>query len=75
MATITEEKAMVTVCKGDWDYFAGFYELSDVSEESALAVAQEAAQYEMRELHCVWVEVPGDASPTFRFYREDLETE
>jgi hypothetical protein len=72
MATITEEKAMVTVCKGDWDYFAGFYELAELTEESALAVATEAAQYEMAELHCVWVEAAGE---TFHFDREELRGE
>jgi hypothetical protein len=75
MTAITDEKAAVTICKGDWDYHAGFYGLADLTEGSALAVALDAAQYEMADVHCVWVEMPGETSPTFRFFRDDLEAE
>jgi hypothetical protein len=81
MATMTEEKAGVTICKGEWDYFAGIYDLADLSEESALSVALEAIRAsldEMKDLHCVWVEVPGeyaDRKRAWRFEREELKGE
>ena len=78
MATMTEEKAGVTICKGEWDYFAGIYDLADLGEESALSVALEAIAAsldELKDVHCVWVDVPGeyaDRKIAWRFERDEL---
>jgi hypothetical protein len=76
MATLTKEKALVTVCNGEWDYSA-FYDLAEINEESALAVAQEAAQTSQHGIHCVYVEVWEGAEKvaTFGFDREELKAE
>ena len=81
MATMTKEDAAVTICKGEWDYFAGIYELPELTEEAALAVALQAidAQLEtVADIHCVWLDVPGeyaDRKWTCRFDRDELRGE
>ena len=73
MATMTKEDAAVTICKGEWDYHAGFYALADLSEESALSAALEAIKAsldEVKDVHCVWVELRGTK---FHFEREELK--
>jgi hypothetical protein len=74
MATITKEKALVTVEHSDWDY-SNFYDLPESSEGAALEIARQAAENDVRprEVRSVTVEVRKDEGiAKFEFDREDL---
>jgi hypothetical protein len=72
MQVATEQKALVTVEHSDWDY-SGFYDLVSVGEESALAVAKEAMENDLRpyEVRSVTVKVWG-SDIRFEFDGDDL---
>jgi hypothetical protein len=75
MATMTKEKALVTIEHEDWDY-SHFYDLAETSEEAAFEVAKEAQENDLhpREVQSVTVEVRKDGKgiAKFEFDREDL---
>jgi hypothetical protein len=76
MATMTKTKAQVTIEHPDWDYSL-FYDLTAVNEESALVIAKEATENDLRpnEVQSVTVEVfeNREQIATFKFDRHDLE--
>jgi hypothetical protein len=75
MATMTKEKALVTIEHQDWDY-SHFYDLAAVNEESAFAVAKEAMENDLgpREVRSVTVKVWG-SDVKFEFDRLDLRSD
>jgi hypothetical protein len=77
MNATTETKALVTVEHSDWDY-SHFYDLTAVNEESALAIAKEAMENDLRPREVVSVTVDvwdGTERIEFQFDRDELRAE
>jgi hypothetical protein len=75
--TETKAKALVTVEHSDWDY-SHFYDLAAVNEDSALVIAREAMENDLRPSEVLSVTVDaGDDSERieFKFDREALRGE
>jgi hypothetical protein len=63
-------QALISLCDGEEDYFKGFFDIQDSSEESAIELVREVGKYDLkRKIRSAQVRVD---RTTHRFDRSEL---